>query len=123
MGRRQGARDHYSQISRTVTALWVDASVLNRPAYVTDITAQMTTTYQPTGNEEFDKRYKSWFDSTILWSYFDSAYPWTRLGYTYDWADNGTEYGLSEFLIFQGASAKVEYTYSIDDFVTYVNTL
>ena len=35
----------------TVTALWVDPGVLNRPAYVTDITAPMTNTYQPTGNE------------------------------------------------------------------------
>ncbi|MBR4798868.1 MAG: hypothetical protein IK047_01255, partial [Clostridia bacterium] len=55
-------------------------------------------------------------DGNIIWSYFDSAFPWTRLGYTYDWADNGTEYGLSEFLVFSGAKAKVEYTYSVDEF-------
>ena len=89
---------------------------------MTDPNAEMKATYQPTGDEEFDIVYKPWFDSNIIWSYYDSAYPWTRLGYTYDWADNGTEYGLSEFLIFSGAKATVEYTYSVDDFVAYAIT-
>ena len=103
----------------TVTALWVDASLLYRPANVTDPTAEMKATYEKTGNDEFDAMYKEWFDSNIIWSYFDSAFPWTRLGYTYDWADNGKEYGLSEFLIFEGADATVEYTYSIEQFIAY----
>ena len=105
----------------TVTAIWVDASLLYRPANVTDANSPMAKTYQATGDAEFDSMYKAWFDSNIIWSYFDSAYPWTRLGYTYDWADNGTEYGLSEFLIFSGASATVEYTYSIEEYIAYVN--
>lgn len=103
----------------TITALWVDSDLLYRPAYVTDPTAQMQATYVPTGDEEFDKMYKSWFDSNIIRSYYDGAYPWTRLGYTYDWADNSTEYGLSEFLIFSGADATVAYTYSTEDFVAF----
>ena len=78
---------------------------------------------QSTGDEAFDTKYKAWFDDNIIWSYFDSAYPWTRLGYTYDWADNGTEYGLSEFLVFSGARAKVEYTLSVDAFIEYVKNL
>lgn len=109
----------YSKEYTTVTTMWVDADLLYRPAYVTDPTAEMQATYVPTGDEEFDTMYKAWFDSNIIWSYFDNAYPWTRLGYTYDWADNGTEYGLSEFLIFSGADATVECTYSIEDFVTF----
>ena len=109
----------YSKGYTTVTAMWVDSDLLYRPAYVTDPTAEMKTTYQPTGDEGFDTMYKAWFDSNIIWSYYDNAYPWTRLGYTYDWADNGTKYGLSEFLIFSGAGATVEYTYSIEDFVTF----
>ena len=113
----------YSKAYTSVTAMWVDADLLYRPAYVTDTAAEMKTTYQPTGDEEFDTMYKAWFDSNIIWSYYDSAYPWTRLGYTYDWADNGTKYGLSEFLIFSGADAAVEYTYSIDDFVTYAKQI
>ncbi len=109
--------------STTVTAMWVDASLLHRPAYVTDPAAPMQTTLVKTGNEEFDDTFKAWFDDNILWSYFESNFPWTRLGYTYDWADNGTAYGLSEFLIFSGAKATIEYTYSIDDFAEYVKNL
>lgn len=107
----------------SVTAMWVNAEELYRPAYVTDPTAEMRTTLQKTGDEAFDEMYKTWFDGNIIWSYFDSAYPWTRLGYTYDWADNGTAYGLSEFLIFSGANATVEYTYSVADFIDYVKIL
>ena len=101
----------------TVTALWVDADLLYRPAFVPDPAAVMQTTLQPTGDDEFDTMYKTWFESNTKWSYVDNQIPWTRLGYTYDWADNGTEYGLSEFIVFKGASAKVAYTYSIEDFV------
>ena len=104
----------------SVTALWVDADLLYRPANVSDPTAEMKTTYQPTGDEEFDKMFKEWYDSNVKWSYYDSAYPWTRLGYTYDWADNGTEYGLSEFIVFSGAEADVEYTFSVNDFIAFV---
>ena len=72
------------------------------------------------GDAAFDTMYKSWFDSNIIGSYFDKFYSWTRLGYTYDWADNGTEYGLSEFLIFSGAKAFVEYTYTVDEYISAV---
>lgn len=109
----------YSKGYNSVTALWVDASLIYRPAYVTDAKAEMKNEPVKTGDEEFDAMYKEWFDGNIIWSYFDSAFPWTRLGYTYDWADNGTEYGLSEFLVFSGAKAKVEYTYSVDEFVEF----
>ena len=101
----------------TITALWVDANLLYRPANVTNPNAAMAMKYQPTGDDTFDTMYKAWFDSNIIWSYFDSAFPWTRLGYTYDWADNEKEYGLSEFLIFSGATASVEYTYSVSEFI------
>ncbi len=109
----------YSKEYTTVTALWVDTDLVYRPANVTDPNAEMKTELQPTGDEEFDATYKEWFDGNIIWSYFDSAFPWTRLGYTYDWADNGKEYGLSEFLVFSGAEATVEYTYSVDEFVEF----
>ena len=106
----------------TVTALWVDADLLYRPANVTDPSAKMSSTYQNTGDEQFDKMFKQWFDGNIIWSYFDSAFPWTRLGYTYDWADNGRDYGVSEFLIFSGEKATVAYTYEIKDFVAFAET-
>ena len=109
----------YSKGYTTVTALWVDASLVYRPAYVTDPNSAMKTSLEKTGDDAFDAMYKTWFDGNIVWSYFDSAFPWTRLGYTYDWADNGKEYGLSEFLVFSGAQAKVEYTYTVDEFVNF----
>ena len=42
------------------------------------------------------------------------------LGYTYDWADNGTAYGLSEFLIFSGATVNIEYTLSVSELIEFV---
>ena len=102
----------------SVTTVWVNANLLHRPANVADPTAAMELTYQPTGDETFDTQFKSWYDSTILWSYFNEIkYPWTRLGYTYDWADNGKEYGLSEFIVFSGAAVSVDHTCTIDEFV------
>ena len=52
-----------------------------------------------------------------LSSYFYGSYPWTRLGYTYDWADNGTEYGLTEFIVNSGAEVEVEFTQNMDEFL------
>ncbi len=105
-----------------ITALWVDAGLLYRPANVSDPNKKMEVKYTPTGDEKFDKTFKEWLDSNIVWSYFDSALPWTRLGYTYDWADNGKEYGVSEFLVFNGAKAKVEYTLDVDEYVKHAKS-
>lgn len=97
-----------------VTAMWVSPEDVIRPAYSTDITSgDMPTSLRPDTTDE----YRTWFDGNIIWSYFDSAYPWTRLGYTYDWADNGTEYGLTEFLVRPGAEVTVESTETIDKFI------
>ncbi len=105
----------------SVTTVWVDADLLHRPANVADPTAAMELTYKPTGDDEFDAKFKSWYDSTILWSYFNEIkYPWTRLGYTYDWADNGKEYGLSEFILFSGETVSVDHTCTINEFVVNV---
>ena len=105
----------------SVTTIWVDADLLHRLANIADPTSAMELTYQPTGDETFDTQFKSWYDSIILWSYFnETKYPWTKLGYTYDWADNGREYGLSEFVVFSGATVSVDHTCTIDDFVVSV---
>lgn len=102
----------------TVTALWVEADLVFRPAYEPVATKPMTTTLQKTGDEAFDVAFKEWFDGNIIWSYFDSAFPWTRLGYTYDWGAKGDDkYGLSEFIVFSGASATVGYTCTVEEFV------
>mgnify|MGYP000054925443 CR=1 FL=1 len=64
------------------TAFWVAPEDVIRPAYCTDVTAQMENGYDLVE----DGAYKEWFDGNIIWSYFESDYPWTRLGYTYDWS-------------------------------------
>lgn len=95
-----------------ITGMWVSPDDIIRPAYQSDAAnASMTTAF----SDEIDESYKEWFDDNILDSYYYGAYPWTRLGYTYDWADNGTEYGVTEFLIVQDATIEVAYTLTIDD--------
>lgn len=99
-----------------ISAFWTKPEDVIRPAYITDTTEQMTTQLA----EGADKVYREWFEDNIIWSYFDSAYPWTRLGYTYDWADNGQEYGLSEFLIRQGAEVEVAFTMTTEEFIDWL---
>ena len=96
----------------SVTLLWVDPGDLVRPAYDPDITSgEMSTTL--TGDDWF----QDWFAQNEAASYGEGGYPWTRLGYTYDWADNGTEYGLTEFIIRPGAAAAVEQTMPTDAYL------
>lgn len=97
-----------------VSALWVSPADVLRPAYTSNIyDGNMTDKFltQP------DDEYFNWFNGNMTWSYEDSAFPWTRLGYTYDWADNGTEYGLSEFIIKKGSVVEVEYTLTTEEFL------
>ena len=96
-----------------VTALWVNPADVLRPAYTYNASeATITNVFLTQPNHE----YLNWFNNNVKWSYEDSAFPWTRLGYTYDWADNGTEYGLSEFIIKKGSDVEVAYTLSTEAF-------
>ncbi|MBP1557916.1 MAG: hypothetical protein J6A76_08395 [Oscillospiraceae bacterium] len=96
------------------SALWVNPEDVIRPAYITDITAQMEIAPDKVKQDE---QYSEWFDQNILWSYFDSSYPWTRLGYTYDWSGESDEYGLTEFLVKPGAEMTVEFTKTTEEFI------
>lgn len=98
------------------TGFWVSPEDVIRPAYVTDVTAQMENGYDklPEGP------YKDWFDQNILWSYFESDYPWTRLGYTYDWSGGASEYGLTEFLISDSSPTEIAFTFTTDEFVLWL---
>lgn len=87
------------------TTLWADPGELLRPAFNPDVTAGAMTE-ELTGEDW----YQAWFEANAEASYGGDGYPWTRLGYTYDWADNGTEYGLTEFILPTGAQATVERT-------------
>lgn len=98
-----------------ITGMWVELDDIIRPAYQSDATdSTMTNVF----SDDVDEEYKAWFDANILDSYYYGAYPWTRLGYTYDWADNGTEYGVTEFLISQGSVIEVEFTLTLEELWT-----
>ena len=100
------------------TAFWVEPSEVIRPAYVTDVTAQMANGY----DQITDLAYRAWFDSNIIYSYFESEYPWTRLGYTYDWSGGDSPYGLTEFLIADGGETEIAFTCSTEDFVAWLGS-
>ena len=104
-------------VHTTFTGFWVSPEDVVRPAYQTDPTDGSMTIAFPE-EETVDETYKTWFDGNILSSYYYGAYPWTRLGYTYDWADNGTDYGLTEFLVSQGAEVEVAFTETTEAFLT-----
>lgn len=98
----------------TVTGFWVDPADVKRPAYQSSPEdGSMETEF----GEEPDEEFKEWFDENILWSYFYGTSPWTRLGYTYDWADNGTEYGMTEFIVGQDAQVEVAFTETTQEFL------
>lgn len=42
---------------------------------------------------------------------------------SYDWADNGTEYGLSEYILKNSSKAAVEKTYTNEEFFEYITTI
>lgn len=98
------------------SAVWASLDDVVRPAYESDVTKPMKTSF----DKNVDIEFKKWFDGNIVWSYFDSAYPWTRLGYTYDWANNGTEYGVTEFLIQPDSELSVEFTKTTDEFIAWL---
>lgn len=98
----------------TVTGFWVDPKDVLRPAYQSDPSEGAM---QIAFDDDVDETFKTWFDENILSSYFYGSYPWTRLGYTYDWADNGTEYGVTEFIVNSGAEVEVAFTEPTEDFL------
>lgn len=98
------------------TAFWISPDQVIRPAYVTDVTAQMENGYELVT----DPTYREWFDGNIVYSYFASEYPWTRLGYTYDWSGGESEYGLTEFLVSGQSQTEVAFTDSTQEFVAWL---
>ena len=98
------------------TAFWAHPKDVIRPAYETDVASQVKNDYGLVSQDA----YKEWFDANILWSYFESEYPWTRLGYTYDWSGETSEYGLTEFLLFDGETSQVEFTLPTLEFVNWL---
>ncbi len=103
----------YDSPATYFTAFWVKPQDVIRPAYTTDITVKEVPGEFPV---DMHPEYRQWFEDQIIEKYFDGFEPWTRLGYTYDWAGNGTEYGLSEFLIKNGSEVEIAYTCTREEF-------
>ncbi|MGN0150248.1 MAG: DUF3089 domain-containing protein [Clostridia bacterium] len=102
------------------TTMWVNPNDLYRPSADRSIDTTEASLAFP---ENTDAEYIEWFNSYMTSSYYPHRYPWTRLGYTYDWADNGTEYGLSEYVLKNGSKATVEKTYTNEEFFDYITTV
>ena len=97
-----------------ISSMWLSPDDLKRPAYITDVTKQMSLVFKEDETEE----YKTWFNSQYYYSYDVSKLPWTRLGYTYDWSEEAKDkYGLTEFIAFKGTMAKVDKTLLVEDFL------
>ncbi|MCB1034358.1 MAG: hypothetical protein KDD47_11060 [Acidobacteria bacterium] len=95
--------------------LWVDPSDLRRPCPDKEITdRQCSLAFPP--SEPDDSDYRRWFESQQESTYGEDGYPWTRLGYTYDWGNPLTEVGLSEYLVWTGATVEVRAVSSLRTF-------
>ena len=97
-----------------ITSMWFDPADVSRPAYVTDVTKQMSLSF-PEGTTD---EYKTWFNGQYYYSYDVAKLPWTRLGYTYDWSEEAKDkYGLTEFIAWKGTTVTVDKTLLVEDFV------
>lgn len=109
------------------SAFWVEPQNLIRPAFITDIQIDsMEVSLDERLNDysseqEFKVWYKNWFDKNRAKSYRkDGGFPWTRLGYTYDWGRKDNKYGLSEFLVLEGAEVRVLFTRNVPTFIKWL---
>ena len=96
---------------------WVKTDDLFRPTPDSEISDNTTGLYFPaTATQE----HIDWFNGTLIFAYFpdegEPKYPFTRLGYTYDWGHPEQEFGVSEFVVRQGATVVVEKAYRLIDY-------
>lgn len=104
-------RSDRDEVYTHVSFLLVLPKDVIRPAYQTDVfTDNMTVKL----DETCSGAYQKWFDDTRRSN--QKRYPWTRLGYTCNWLSGVCDYGLSEFVIKQGARIHVEKTMTNEAF-------
>ena len=97
-----------------ITSMWFNPKDVYRPAYITDVTKQMSLEFDENETEE----YKAWFANQYYYSYEVSKLPWTRLGYTYDWSEETKDkYGLTEFIAWKNTTVTVDKTLLVEDFL------
>ena len=111
--------------NRYFTVFWANVTDVFRPAFFPDINSgMMNTTFTNTLEEDTTANamwFKNWFDKTNETIYSrDGGHPWTRLGYTYDWGNPNSKYGLSEFIVKEGAQIEVKFTRKNRAFLTWI---
>lgn len=98
------------------TLFWVKPEHVIRPAYITDVTAQMKNGIQHISDPE----YKKWFEQNYMYSNVTGHFPWTRLGYSYDWGNPEQEYGLTEFLIQNPEQTTIVHSLTVPEFIDWL---
>lgn len=107
------------------TVFWVPVKDVFRPAFVPDPANGVMNVAFPSSFEEDNSEnamwFKNWFDETKGLAYKrDGGFLWTRLGYTYDWGrTDESKYGLSEFIVKDGAEIEVKFTRSTKGFLSW----
>lgn len=106
------------------TVYWANIKDVMRPAYVPEVGDVMMdgafSNALEEDNSENGMWFKNWFKETQSKADAGEMGIWTRLGYTYDWADNGTKYGLTEFIVKDGAELEVKFTRSTKGFLNWI---
>lgn len=106
------------------TVFWADVKDVFRPAFYPETNSSiMNTAFASSLEEDTSENavwFKNWFDDTRGKAYGRDGFPWTRLGYTYDWGNPERKYGLSEFIVKDGAKVEVKFTRSNKAFLTWI---
>lgn len=108
------------------TVYWANVKDVFRPAYVPETgDVMMNAAFSSSFEEDTSDNamwFKNWFQETEHKAKSrDGGFMWTRLGYTYDWGrTDGGKYGLTEFIVRDGAEIEVKFTRGTKGFLNWI---
>lgn len=107
------------------TVFWANVKDVFRPAFIPDpASGMMNVAFAGSFDEDTSENamwFKNWFDKTQSAAYArEGGFLWTRLGYTYDWGNPEKKYGLSEFIVKDGAEVEVKFTRGNKSFLKWI---
>lgn len=108
------------------TVYWANIKDVFRPAYIPEVgDIVMNGAFSASFEEDTTDNaiwFKNWFQETEHQAKArEGGFLWTRLGYTYDWGrTDGSKYGLSEFIVKDGAELEVKFTRSTKGFLNWI---
>lgn len=107
------------------TVFWANIKDVYRPAYVPDVgDISMATSFSSEFEEDQNEGavwFKNWFKETSAAADGENGFLWSRLGYTYDWGNaEGNKYGLTEFIVRDGAEMEVKFTRRTKGFLNWI---